>query len=154
MRADVVTEFFDETLCEIVRPDDGVKVFTLLEVVLIKPGFVGEKAFDNLSPVLFEPLFVFRVGEFNKFARCGGVQQVHIWVWRIGGAMPAFFLSENENFPAEGFRPPRFALFMLVIGDIEEIFVAMHRYNAFKLGIRLVFNGYVFAEDRINFIHA
>ena len=73
MRADVVTEFFDKPRCEIVRPDYGVKVFALLEIVLIKSGFVGEKTFDNLSPLLFKPLFIFRMGEFNEFARCGGI---------------------------------------------------------------------------------
>ena len=68
--------------------------------------------------------------------------------------MPAFFLSENENFPAESFRLPRFTFFLLIIGDIEKIFVAMHRYNAFKLGVRFIFDGYVFAENGIDFINA
>ena len=154
VRADIVSVFFDKPLCEIVRPDDGIQIFTLLEIVLIESGLVGEESFNHFSPLIGKVFFIFFVRMPHERTRNLRIEQIHVRIGRIGGAMSAFFLAENEHFPLQCFRTPRFIRLMLVIGDIEEIFVAMHRYNAFKLGVRFIFDGYVFAENGIDFINA
>ena len=153
VRADIVSVFFDKPLCEIVRPDDGIQIFTLLEIVLIESGLVGEESFNHFSPLIGKVFFIFFVRMPHERTRNLRIEQIHVRIGRIGGAMSAFFLAENEHFPLQCFRTPRFIRLMLVIGDIEEIIVVMHGDHALDFGIRLIFHRDIFPEHGINFIH-
>ena len=102
MRAYIVAEFFYKSLREIVGPDDRVEIFALFEVVVVEPRLVGEKAPYDASPFFGESLFILFVRVSYERTRGVRIEKIYVREGRVSGAMTAFFLSENENFPLQG----------------------------------------------------